>query len=208
MIYGLIRPHWRLTSEHESLIATLSSLEREDTIARRNAVAEKMIVDAMMPPRTVWDLYSNRVLPLWAIESNPDISANSFQRIMPLAAVSHAWSFPEDRDNVLTMINSKKWPVPIPKHTRLADIRIELLNMEAEYVWLDVLCLRQADGEAPEEGLREEEWKLDVPTIGAVYSKCREVIVYLDGLGRPFKENDLESTRHWCNRAWTVQKLF
>ncbi len=65
---------------------------------------------------------------------------------------------------VLTPFNGRRWPVPIPKDTDLDLIRIEMLNLGAEYVWLDVLCLRQAGGE--EEDARETEWKVDVPIIG------------------------------------------
>ena len=36
-----------------------------------------------------------------------------------------------------------RWPVPIPVHTSLERVRIECLNLGAEYVWADVLCLRQ-----------------------------------------------------------------
>ncbi len=57
--------------------------------------------------------------------------------------------------------------VPIPKDANLDLIRIEMLNLGAEYAWLDVLCLRQLGGRG--EDLRKEEWKLDVPTIGHVY---------------------------------------
>ncbi len=53
-----------------------------------------------------------------------------------------------------------------------------------------------------------EEWKLDVPTIGAIY-QLKEVVCYLSGLGLPLslKEGDLESERCWFRRAWTVQEV-
>ncbi len=53
-----------------------------------------------------------------------------------------------------------------------------------------------------------EEWKLDVPTIGAIYYDT-PVVWYLSGLGRPLslKEGDLESDRCWFRRAWTVQEV-
>ncbi len=51
-----------------------------------------------------------------------------------------------DRQNVETPINGCEWPVPMPKGADLNHIRIEMLNIGAEYVWLDVLCLRQAGG--------------------------------------------------------------
>ncbi len=69
--------------------------------------------------------------------------------------------------DVMTPINGKEWPVPIPKDASLELIRIEMLNLGLLYTWLDVLCLRQKEG--LREDLRVEEWKLDVPTIGRVY---------------------------------------
>ncbi len=52
----------------------------------------------------------------------------------------------EDRNDVQTPINNYEWPVPIPKDASLDFIRIEMLNLGAEYTWLDVLCLRQVGG--------------------------------------------------------------
>ncbi len=57
--------------------------------------------------------------------------------------ISHAWMHKDDRVNMWTPINGREWPVPIPKDANLDLIRIEMLNLGAEYVWLDVLCLRQ-----------------------------------------------------------------
>ncbi len=56
--------------------------------------------------------------------------------------------------------------------------------------------------------MRAEEWKLDVPTIGAVY-RDKDVVCYLSGLGRPLtlREGDLESDRSWFRRAWTLQEV-
>ncbi|KAK0463402.1 hypothetical protein IW261DRAFT_1525235 [Armillaria novae-zelandiae] len=83
-----------------------------------------------------------------------------------------------------------------------------MLNLGVEYTWLDVLCLRQKGGTCDSERLRVEEWKLDVPTIGAVYGGDR-VVIYMSGLGRPLtlKEGDLQSDRCWFRRAWTVQEV-
>ncbi len=84
-----------------------------------------------------------------------------------------------------------------------------MLNLGAEYTWLDVLCLRQEGGSR--EDLRVEEWKLDVPTIGFVYENRQahpKVVWYLSGLGRPLslKAGDLESDCCWFRRAWTLQE--
>ncbi|KAK0430255.1 hypothetical protein EV421DRAFT_1859735, partial [Armillaria borealis] len=120
--------------------------------------------------------------------------------------ISHAWVDEKDRVDVRTPINGKEWPVPIPKDADLNLIRIEMLNLGAEYAWLDVLCLRQKGG--PREDLRVEEWRLDVPTIGGVYQR-EKVVIYLSGLGRPLrlKDGDLDSDRYWFRRAWTLQEI-
>ncbi|SJL08036.1 uncharacterized protein ARMOST_11395 [Armillaria ostoyae] len=62
-----------------------------------------------------------------------------------------------------------KWPVAILKDANLDLICIEMLNIGTEYVWLDVLCLRQVDRQR--EDLRLEEWKVNVPTIGCCISE-------------------------------------
>ncbi len=46
--------------------------------------------------------------------------------------ISHAWVDEKDREDVLTPINGKEWPVPIPKDTDLNLIRIEMLNLGEE----------------------------------------------------------------------------
>ncbi|KAK0456904.1 hypothetical protein EV421DRAFT_100804 [Armillaria borealis] len=149
--------------------------------------------------RRLWDLYSNRVVPSWCCRLQ-----DFDERV--LYPISHAWVNEVDRVNVWTPINGYEWPVPIPKGANLDLIRIEMLNLGAEYTWLDVLCLRQKGG--PREDLRVKEWELDVPNIGAIYQNAC-VVCYLSGLGLPLslKEGDLESDRCWFRRAWTVQEV-
>ncbi|KZV75864.1 hypothetical protein PENSPDRAFT_570719, partial [Peniophora sp. CONT] len=206
MAYGMLRCWWSRISQLD-LLSHFESLERKDCERREQGVRERLIIDTYMPPRRVWDLYCNRVLPFWVLDG-PDNSFDYSDRIM---TVSHAWMSPDERKAVTTPINSNKWPVPIPNDIDLHDLRIELLNLrdgeEIQYVWLDVLCLRQVGGEPREESLRSKEWLIDVPTIGAIYWNCMTAVYYLNGLGRPFEENDLDDTRHWCNRAWTLQEL-
>ncbi len=192
--YGRLRRKWynndwSLDKQHVH--------EIEDMKMRQDALAGNRIVNPNMPPRRVWDLYSNRVVPYWII-------ANSEQWFW---GISHAWMDEGDRDKVSTPINGHEWPVPIPKDANLDLIRLELLNMGAEYVWLDVLCLRQEGG--PREDLREEESKLDRPTIGHVFRMATEVVCYFSGLGRPWtlKEGDLDNDRSWFRRAWTLQDV-
>ncbi|PBK90382.1 hypothetical protein ARMGADRAFT_1032424 [Armillaria gallica] len=105
------------------------------------------------------------------------------------------------------VVPGHEWPVPIPKGANLDLIRIEMLNLGLEYVWLDVLCLRQRG--RLREGLRVEEWRLDVPTIGYVYHIPHVVHCYLSGLGLPLSMNEgnLDNERCWFKRAWTLQEV-
>ncbi|EKM51638.1 uncharacterized protein PHACADRAFT_261891 [Phanerochaete carnosa HHB-10118-sp] len=212
--YGELRRGW--FCDVGNLKSRLESGKRQDEEIRQKAIDRKrgLIVNPRIPPRRVWDLYSNRVLPFWVLLST-DVPRN-------LWAVSHAWVELKQRLLVKTRINCSDWPVPIPDDVDLEQVRVELLNLGAEYVWLDVLCLRQkirGDGESESplsaqetrlEQLREEEWKLDVPTIGHVY-RCKPsqvVITYFSGLGRPFSvcNTTLEEPRAWLNRVWTMQE--
>ncbi len=191
---GLLRPFW--CENIWTVVYNLQICEVKDQEKRQKALPDTRIINPKMPPRRVWDLYSNRVVPYWVI-----------QRPKQLWAISHAWMDENDRSDVSTPINGYQWPVPIPKGANLDLIRIEMLNLGAEYVWLDVLCLRQKGGQR--EDRREEEWKLDVPTIGHVYRMAARVVYYFSGLGLPFSfgTDNLESNRCWFNRAWTLQEI-
>ncbi|SJL15041.1 uncharacterized protein ARMOST_18523 [Armillaria ostoyae] len=192
--YGRLRRRWYNTYPSHFL-DLLHTHEIEDLKMRQDVFAGNQIVNPNMPPRRVWDLYSNRVIPYWVIKSE-----------QWLWGISHAWVDEGDRVKVSTPINRHQWPVPIPKDANLDLIRLELLNLGAEYVWLDVLCLRQEGGR---EDLRADEWKLDRPTIGHVFRMATEVVCYFSGLGRPWtlKEGDLDSDRSWFRRAWTLQDV-
>ncbi|SJL05373.1 uncharacterized protein ARMOST_08740 [Armillaria ostoyae] len=198
--YGRLRLTWR--NQRQSIIQVeLWKREAKVIKRRRKAVKGGRIVNPNVGPRRVWDLYSNRVVPWWCCKVN-------FMSLNDKAGrpISHAWVNEVDRVDVWTPINGYEWPVPIPKGANLDLIRIEMLNLGVEYTWLDVLCLRQRGG--PREDLREEEWKLDVPTIGSIYNYAG-VVCYLSGLGLPLSltEGDLESDRSWFRRAWTVQEV-
>ncbi|PBK78246.1 hypothetical protein ARMSODRAFT_1010845 [Armillaria solidipes] len=155
----------------------LRKSQARDLKIRNNALVDNRILDSRIPPRRVWDLYSNRVVPHWYLTEDK----------LPWA-ISHAWLDYAHLIHVRTRINGGEWPVPIPSDVNLDLIRIELLNLGAEYVWLDVLCLRQRSNGPGED---------------------RTVVCYLSGLGRPldFKEAcDLGSDRCWFRRAWTLQE--
>ncbi|SJL16361.1 uncharacterized protein ARMOST_19883 [Armillaria ostoyae] len=191
--YAFLRPVWN-TKNPSNIQDELRRREGEDRECRQKALVGNRIVYPYLRSRRVWDLCSNRVVPSWVAYEWP-------------TPISHAWVDEKDRVDVLTPINGKEWPVPIPKDADLNLIRIEMLNLGVEYVWLDVLCLRQKEEGGPREDLRVEEWRLDVPTIGGLY-KYADVVIYLSGLGRPLslKDGDLDSNRNWFRRAWTLQE--
>ncbi|PBK64651.1 hypothetical protein ARMSODRAFT_978903 [Armillaria solidipes] len=189
--YGRLRQVWN-RNDDSNIQDELLRHEENDREMRQKALVGNRIVDTYLPPRRVWDLYSNRVVPWWNVGIWPQ-------------PISHAWVDEKDRVDVWTPINGKEWPVPIPKGASPNQIRIEMLNLGAEYTWLDVVCLRQKGGQR--EDLRAEEWRLDVPTIGRVY--CMEkVVIYASGLGLPLSlmEGDFDSDRCWFRRAWTLQE--
>ncbi|KAK0233998.1 hypothetical protein IW262DRAFT_126801 [Armillaria fumosa] len=200
MAYSCLRRIW-YTDDWSTVQDVLRRWRDEDQEGRRRALVRNRIVNPHLPPRRVWDLYSNRVVPWWLMPMEP-----VYKFRPPPKPISHAWMDEKDRTAVWTPINGNEWPVPIPKDTNLNLIRIEMLNLGLEYAWLDVLCLRQVGGRR--EDLRTEEWKLDVPTIGRVYHS-QNVVIYLSGLGRPLtlKEGDLDSDRSWFRRAWTLQEV-
>lgn len=257
--YGMLRTVWK--SDFTILIARWESLKEKDDTLRSDAVVGDTVRTPRLPPRRVWDLLSNRVLPFWAIadpdsveldaediaeeegeeeedeegedkgtEQSKEKSTSGGGKKKPsnipsrLWAVSHAWVMDEAQQLVDTIINDYEWPVPIPNDTSLEHVRIELLNMGAKYIWLDVLCLRQRckvtapdagyvrTEELVEEknGIRAEEVKLDIPAIGHIYQHDRyqTVITYFNGLGRPFLMGPtiIRGIRHWINRAWTLQE--
>ncbi|KAJ3540755.1 hypothetical protein NM688_g6179 [Phlebia brevispora] len=198
--FGRLRRFW--FGGFEGLPARLAELERKDREMRVNALDEEkgVIKNKRTMPCRMWDLFSNRVLPIWALASTDDWA-------ILVWAISHSWMAEDSRHYLRTSINGFEWRVPLPKDTTLDRLRIELLNLGAEYVWLDVLCLRQEDESRPEmEDTRKREWMLDVPTIGIIYQWTLNVVTYFEGLGRPFHISNIGGERHWLNRAWTLQE--
>ncbi len=191
-VYGYLRPIW-FDCDLNVVQDSLHTSEAMDLKIRQEAVVDGQITrDGLrVAPRRVWDLFSNRVVPWWVALHTP-------------WGISHAWLDISRRKNVLTPINGCQWPVPIPKDANLDLVRIEMLNLGAEYAWLDVLCLRQEGGR--NEDLRAGEWMLDVPNIGNAYTVER-VVCYFNGLGRPLEHGfDSDSVRSWFKRTWTLQE--
>lgn len=125
--YAHLRPQWY---DHTTI---QRCNETEDREMRLNAVINGTMVKAYTPPRRLWDLYANRVVPWWVADNDS-------------RGISHAWVNDKDLKGEMTPINGYQWPVPMPRDADLNLIRIEMLNLGAEYIWLDALCLRQKGG--------------------------------------------------------------
>ncbi len=196
--YARLRGYW----EERAITGQLG--DNKDEEMKLYCAVNGKDVEVYTYPRRVWDLYANRVVPWWVARPNQ-------------WAISHAWVDEEERIQVWTPINGYEWPVPMPKDCNLDLIRIEMLNLGAQYVWLDVLCLRQEyavredhrEEDLHKEDLRKEEWKVDVPLIGAMYEGAPRVVCYFSGLGLPLslKPGYFESDRCWFRRAWTLQEI-
>ena len=181
-----------------------------------------------MYPRRVWDICANTVIPAtWFCGANCPLSGHC---MIPLGVrpISHAWVADGDLTYIMTEANQWMWPIPLPKGVQLEDIRGEMIRLGVRYAWLDVLCLRQQFRPALAKDLpilvggvvekhnkcRKKEWKVDVPTIGAIYSNLATygtyrggpIVVFMSGLGRPFRDEGWASERHWLRRAWTLQE--
>ncbi|GJE89421.1 hypothetical protein PsYK624_055220 [Phanerochaete sordida] len=220
--YGKVRAWWAQPWSRDPIEALSEAMryrnvsvnyERSVEMIRQDDVDAFSTKVSSIPPRRIWDLYSNRVLPygdvlIRGILAGSHPPFDKFPDV--LWTVSHSWVAAEARKSVWTPINGNQWPVPIPCATTLEHVRIELLNTGAEYVWPDVLCLRQ-QGRDEDEAVRIEEWKVDVPTIGYVYRGSpiyRPCATYFNGLGLPIDltPDALASETHWLNRVWTLQE--
>lgn len=200
--YAHLRPlwgclHWR-AGDLVTLRGMFAEYEIYDQKAREEAQVNGVIVKPYsVPPRRVWDLRAHRVVPGWR-------TFHPYARYWP---VSHSWA--DDLIAIETPVNQYEWPVPVPAGVTLEVVRNELLNLGAEYVWLDILCLRQRSSDPEKEKIRLKEWEIDVPTIGNAYQFCHtaNTVQYCNGLGRPFETFGWDGPRHWLNRAWTLQEI-
>ncbi|KAF8431980.1 hypothetical protein BGX38DRAFT_1227587 [Terfezia claveryi] len=200
--YAHLRPLWArlhwLAGDLVSLRSMFAEYEKNDQKAREDAQVKGTIVNPYsVPPRRVWDLRAHRVVPGWR-------TFHPHPRYWP---VSHSWA--DVMTPIDTPVNQYEWPVPIPAGVTLEMVRNELLNLGAEHVWLDVLCLRQRSPDREKEKIRLREWEIDVPTIGNAYqfSDRANMVQYFNGLGRPFETFGWDGPRHWLNRAWTLQEI-
>ena len=126
-VYGYLRPYWFSGLTFGEIQEQITLRKAYDLQLRQGAINGDRIINPSIPPRRIWDLYSNRVLPYYALPQ-PAIPRT-------LWAVSHSWVAGPNLQKVHTPINAFAWPVPIPKEASLDQVRIELLNLAAEYVF-------------------------------------------------------------------------
>ena len=213
--------------DHDEIVDGLPSLP-SNTVLTTNEKGMQVICSSTSDifPRRIWDICANTVIPAtWFCGPPCPLTGRRGVGALGVKPVSHAWVADEDRSLILTEANQQMWLIPLPKGVRLEDIRGEMIRLGVRYAWLDVLCLRQRVQPACATGLgipvsirreqrRLEEWKVDVPTIGAVYSNLDDyslcdggpIVIYMSGLGRPFRGDGWDSNRHWLRRAWTLQE--
>ena len=189
---GLWHKHSQMLKKVQSkAIQTDSSASEQELIIEPYSVM----------PRRLWDLKSNRTINfqvLHAAQSNIDNPPTFW-------AVSHSWT--SDMSPTWTAVNHHEWPIPLPESITLDKLRSELLTLGAEYVWIDVVCLRQQSSDHYFEQLRKEDWRLDVPTIGNIYRAAAKIVRYFNGLGVCFSNDGWDDSRHWLQRAWTLQEI-
>ena len=212
LAYAAARVAWRDFMRH-SMDSSIILIERSQwhqhaqalDEARSKAIEvdhrqELIIYPYSILPRRLWDLKSNRVIDFQMLHA----ALSNIKTLPTFWAVSHSWT--NDMSPVWTAINQYQWPVLLPKNIGLDYLRSELLTLGAEYVWLDVVCLRQK-GDDSHEQLRQQEWKLDVPTIGNIYRAATRIVRYFNGLGIRFSTHGWDDPRHWLQRAWTLQEI-
>ena len=218
LAYAAARVAWKHFNEHSSSVISIQrgrwhthaqvldearskAIETGKDHSSSGVPQEIIISPYSIMPRRVWDLKSNRVVDFRMLHA----SQSTIETKPTFWAVSHSWT--NNMSSVWTTINQHQWPVPLPKDITLEYLRSELLTLGAEYVWIDVLCLRQQSEDNSLEQLRQEEWKLDVPTIGNVYRAAANIVRYFNGLGVRFSNEGWDDPQHWLQRAWTLQEI-
>ena len=158
-------------------------------------------------PRRLWDLKSNRVVDFHMLHAFQSTIENrpTVKTIPIFWAVSHSWT--SDMPPVSTAVNQHQWLIPLPENIGLDDVRSELLTLGAEYIWLDVVCIRQNSEGTLLRHLQWKEWRLDMPTIGNIYRMAAKIVRYFNGLGVPFSKEGWDDPRHWLQRARTLQEI-
>ena len=219
----------RCIKDYDEVVDGIPSLPFNMEIATERGIQVISESISGMYPRRVWDICANTVIPATWFCGPPCSLTRSNLIEVGVKPISHAWVADEDLTYIKTEANQQMWPIPLPRGVQLEDIRGEMIRLGVRYAWLDVLCLRQQfqpalvkDLAIPvsrevmkcREDRRLKEWEVDVPTIGAIYSDLGKfsiyiggpIVIFMSGLGRPFRDEGWASERHWLRRAWTIQE--
>ena len=138
--YDLLSPiEFMGSSADEQVLASLGAPSLKRATARGSGNSTVIPPDSDKQPRRIWDICANRVIPTtWFPPDFPHAPEGG-----RLIVISHSWVAPDARKYILTNINCRTWPVPLPCDVQAEDIRRELLRCSTRFAWLDILCLRQ-----------------------------------------------------------------
>ncbi|KAK0473063.1 hypothetical protein IW261DRAFT_1611289 [Armillaria novae-zelandiae] len=114
MAYSYFRGILRYTDDWSIVQYALSHRRSGADEQRRKAVVGNRIINSLFPPRRVWDLYSNRVVPQWLMPTH----LRNYTCLERLRPISHAWMDEEDRTSVWTPINRIRMACSHPKGCR------------------------------------------------------------------------------------------
>jgi len=205
-------PDFKIAVHRDQWLAKAKQIDevRENAMYTDDTGQELIKYPYRIMPRRMWDLKSNRVVEFRMLHSEvlareclPGSVIISLDKppLPSFWAITHSWT--NEMSPVNTSINQYQWPTPLPRGLDLEhSVRRELLSKGAEYVWLDVLCLRYHSSMDD-----NTEWKVDAPTIGNIFRTAVWIAHYLNGLGQAFSSNGWDDSRHWLNRAWTLQEI-
>ena len=204
-------------------------LDTKTTINERGIKVINNSINNMFP-RRIWDICANTVIPTsWFWGPPCPLTGRQGVGAVGVMPVSHAWAAPKDRTFIITEANQHMWPVPLPRGVLLEDVRGEMIRLGVRYAWVDVLCLRQeaepkfatgliilarSEDIKRREDRRSEEWEIDLPAMGAIYLNPDKdglyggapTVIFMSGLGCPFRDEGWDNKRHWLKRAWTLQE--
>lgn len=161
LAYSACRVAWKYFNNHTFNVAAhrarwhekanATDATRTDSIYQDSETGLGLIKSPYeIMPRRIWDLKSNRVVAFRMLLSdflargelcnnpNPNVNKDSFILSPDFWAIMHSWA--TVMKTLDTAINQYQWPVPLPEQVHRdggAGLRQELLQLGADYVWLD-----------------------------------------------------------------------